>query len=47
MMADATEDKKIIKEKRSLVRILLNITYAIIGAGIVALFVIMYIRSRA
>ncbi len=46
-MANATEDKKIVKEKKSVVGILLNIIYVLIGAGIIALFVIMFIRSRA
>jgi hypothetical protein len=46
-MANATEDNKIVKGKKSIANISLNIIYALIGAGIVALFVIMYIRSRA
>ncbi len=46
-MANATEDKKIVKGKKSIANILLNIIYALIGAGIVALLVIMFIRSRA
>jgi hypothetical protein len=45
-MADATEDKKIAKEKKSVVYILRNIIYALIGVGIVALFIVMYLLSR-
>ncbi len=45
-MADATEDKKIVKEKKSIVNIAQNIIYALIGVGIVALFIVMYLRSR-
>ncbi len=45
-MTDLT-DKQTTKEKKSILNFLLNIFYALIGIGIIAIFIIMFIRGRA